>query len=337
MEFNVSQAVSAVGGRITIFEKKRVKAEKQVICLFMIFFLMFQVGTTVRADELPVFMIGETAEEQQLTVVVSFTEGMCAAGTIKLQYDPEILEYVSAEKIDSGIEVIMVNHPEDSNNVIVNFYNTYSVVTGDTRLAKIVFQIRGNELKQSAIKAQSFKLYDLDSRLLSDSESTKAVMTLETEKIKKEIKVVDDSEDPSDQSETQVVNNTSQQETTDKKTIKQEDTTVTGDGKQKESPSEEVAGADNKNPETEDNNNAVENGTVQLDSPEVQTSEKQKDKGNDKESSTNQDGQNKNSDKSEKTDQKGSVVSTVLLVAGGICIVAALAAYVRKRRNDNQS
>lgn len=151
----------------------------------LLFLVLCCLTVTVRngyAEEEPTFILNQSIEGDHLVVMLSFTSGPCAAGTLKLYYNADVLELLSVEKIEAGIEVVNVNHVEGTQQIIVNFYNTYGPVEGDTRLAKMRFKIKkqpitGEELHEN-LYAESFRLYDINSQLLSDNNSTKLTAIL---------------------------------------------------------------------------------------------------------------------------------------------------------------
>lgn len=151
----------------------------------------------VFADNIPTYYISEKIDaEKTLTVKVSFTEDVAAAGTIKLSYNTEILKLLSAEKGTSKAQMITLNENE-LGTVSINFLNAEDVIKDDTNIAVLNFSINSDEISEYDIKAESFKLYNLDSNLLSDNTTTVPVYKLDKENMPADISVTSRDEEVS--------------------------------------------------------------------------------------------------------------------------------------------
>lgn len=147
----------------------------------------------VFAEQRPTYYISEKIEsDNTLSVTVSFTENMAAAGTIKLTYNQDKLTLLSAMKGSSKAQMITINDKEKG-VVSVNFLNAEDVIKDDTNIAVLTFSIDSSEILANVISVESFKLYDLNSQLLSDNTTVEAVYNVDTEDIPADISFVSEN------------------------------------------------------------------------------------------------------------------------------------------------
>ncbi len=175
----------------------KMKKSKRVISILVMVLCCVLNCNYVFADNIPTYYISEKIDaEKTLTVKVSFTEDVAAAGTIKLSYNTEILKLLSAEKGTSKAQMITLNENE-LGTVSINFLNAEDVIKDDTNIAVLNFSINSDEISEYDIKAESFKLYNLDSNLLSDNTTTVPVYKLDKENMPADISVTSRDEEVS--------------------------------------------------------------------------------------------------------------------------------------------
>ena len=159
-------------------------------CLVILLISAFVCGMTVLAENEPTYFVGEKINsDSTVSVTLSFTPDVAAAGTIKLTYNTDSLELQSADKGSANAQMINVNAKE--NGIIsVNFLNAYGAVTENTELAVIVFSLKANQFSAEDISFDSFKLYDIDSNLLSDNTTTELIYSVDQDNAPSDIEIV---------------------------------------------------------------------------------------------------------------------------------------------------
>lgn len=173
------------------------KKSKRVMSILVMILCCVLNCNYVLADNIPTYYISEKINaDKTLTVKVSFTEDVAAAGTIKLSYNTDILKLLSAGKGTSKAQMITLNENE-LGTVSINFLNAEDVIKGDTNIAVLKFSINSDEISEYDIKVESFKLYNLDSKLLSDNTATAPVYKLNTENMPADISVTSRDEEVS--------------------------------------------------------------------------------------------------------------------------------------------
>lgn len=181
------------------------KISKRVIVFFVGIVLCCVLNCNyVFADNILTYYISEKINaDKTLTATISFSEDTAAAGTIKLSYNTDNLELLSAEKGTSKAKMITLNDNEPG-VVTINFLNAEDVIKDDTNIAVLKFSINSDEISEYDINVESFKLYNLDSKLLSDNTTTVPVYKLDKENIPADMSVTSrdeaDSHQPSETS-----------------------------------------------------------------------------------------------------------------------------------------
>lgn len=166
------------------------------ICSYLVILLIsvFICCVTVSAENEPTYFVDEQINsDSTVSVKLSFTPDVAAAGTIKLTYNTDSLELQSADKGSADAQMINVNAKE--NGIIsVNFLNAYGAVTENTELAVIVFSLKANQLAAEDISFDSFKLYDINSNLLSDNTTTELIYSVDQDNSPSDIEIVSKSQ-----------------------------------------------------------------------------------------------------------------------------------------------
>ncbi len=167
---------------------------KKIASFLVVILLICMINCiAVLAEQLPTYYISEKTEsDNTLSVTISFTENVAAAGTIKLTYNQDKLTLMSALKGSSKAQMITINDKEKG-LVTVNFLNAEDVIKDDTNIAVLTFSIDSSEVSVNDILVESFKLYDLDSKLLSDNTTVEAVYNVDTEDIPADISFVSEN------------------------------------------------------------------------------------------------------------------------------------------------
>lgn len=147
--------------------------------MFVSIFAAIFVCFTVTADNDPTFYLDGKLEEKTLNVSVSFTPDVVAAGTIKLSYNTDALTLVSASQGSAEADTILLN-TENKGMVVINFLNPIGPVKNNTELARLVFSVNSENLNENDLYAQSFKLYNINSELLSSDSTTNIVKKIES-------------------------------------------------------------------------------------------------------------------------------------------------------------
>lgn len=168
----------------------KMKILKRVIVFFVGIVLCCVLNCNyVFADNIPTYYISEKINaDKTLTAKISFTEDAVAAGTIILSYNTDRMELLSAEKGTSKAQMITLNDNE-LGVVTINFLNAEDVIKDDTSIAVLKFSINSDEISEYDINVESFKLYNLDSKLLSDNTTTVPVYKLDKENMPDDISV----------------------------------------------------------------------------------------------------------------------------------------------------
>ena len=162
------------------------------ICSYLGILLIsaFVYGMAVSAENAPTYFVEEQINsDSTISIRLSFTPNVAAAGTIKLAYNTNSLELQSADKGSADAQMININAKE--NGIIsVNFLNAYGAVTENTELAVIVFSLKANQFVAEDISFDSFKLYDIDSNLLSDNTTTELIYSVDQDNAPSNIEIV---------------------------------------------------------------------------------------------------------------------------------------------------
>ena len=88
----------------------------------------------------------------------------------------------------------MVNiNPDEEGIISLNFLNAQGVVGGNTELAVITFSLNKDKFYKDAIYADSFKLYDIDSKLISDNTAADLKYSLNTKNAPQNIDIEESS------------------------------------------------------------------------------------------------------------------------------------------------
>lgn len=151
----------------------------------------------VFAENLPTYYLSEKINhDKTLIATVSFTENVAAAGTITLSYHTDKLKLLSAEKGTSKAQIITLNEHEFG-TVSINFLNVEDVIKDDTTIAILKFRINADHISEHDIQVDRFKLYNLDSQLISDHTTAVPVYKLENENDPAEIPITSRTEEDS--------------------------------------------------------------------------------------------------------------------------------------------
>ncbi len=317
------------------------KINRKYLTQCMIAFLiliagMFVMDIKVNADTAPTFIIDEKASGENLTAVVSFTPGQCAAGTIKLSFNTDTLEYVSFEQLGFEIGNVNVNYMEESKIIAINFFNTYGEVSGDTRLAEISFRIKGDRISSSEISVDSFKLYDINSSLLSEGDSTPAEITFDSKNILEKIEVVTDSQNGAAQAnETNGLSD--EPDSSEKAGWVKENTTDTADTRSQNDADIEDNTASQNNTDTQDNtqvqdDTSNQNGAIDKNS----STEKTVSDPNDNAGQDSMQSQNNKSNKNSQAKKTTGLTIGIAVVAVIICVAAGVLYHIRKKKEDSK-
>ena len=165
------------------------KKSKRVLSILVMVLCCVLNCNYVFADNIPTYYISEKIHsDKTLTATISFTENAAAAGTIILSYNTDRMELLSAEKGTSKAQMITLNDNEPG-VVTINFLNAEDVIKDDTNIAVLEFSINSDEISEYEIKAESFKLYNLDSKLLSDNTTAVPVYNFDKEDMPDDIMV----------------------------------------------------------------------------------------------------------------------------------------------------
>lgn len=125
------------------------------------------------AEILPTITITETVNnDSTVTVTVSFTPDVSAAGTINIKYNVDKLELISAENGAVKAQILNVNPMNDC--IVINYLNAQGNIKGDTETAVIKFKLIGNNFSVDDIISESFELYNINSELIADNTTSKA-------------------------------------------------------------------------------------------------------------------------------------------------------------------
>ncbi len=146
----------------------------------------------VNAAEDPTFILDEKINaDKTVTLSISCTPDVAAAGTIKLAYNEDRLRFVDASKGTMDATNITVNPKSADNLICANFLKVDGPVTGDTNLIVVNFEITSGEFSQDDVVVANFKLYDIDSKLLTNDSTTDPVYKLDSKSSPSDIKVTD--------------------------------------------------------------------------------------------------------------------------------------------------
>lgn len=158
--------------------------------LAMVLISVFVCGAAVSAENEPTYFIDEKiSDNRTVSVKLSFTPDVAAAGTIKLTYNTDSLKLKSAVKGSADAQMINVNAKK--NGIIsVNFLNAYGAVTENTELAVIEFSLKADKFSSEDISFDSFKLYDIDSNLLSDNTTVELIYSVNQDDEPSDIEIV---------------------------------------------------------------------------------------------------------------------------------------------------
>ena len=158
--------------------------------LVIVLISVFVCSVAVSAENEPTYFIDEKiSDDRTVSVKLSFTPDVAAAGTIKLTYNTDSLELKSAVKGSADAQMINVNSKENR-SISVNFLNAYGAVTGNTELAVIEFSLKADRFSAEDISFDSFKLYDIDSELLSDNTTTELIYSFDGDNSPTDIEIV---------------------------------------------------------------------------------------------------------------------------------------------------
>lgn len=138
--------------------------------------------------------IDETVNnDKTITANVSFTPDVSAAGTIKLRYNTDNLRLISVEK--GKISVQMVNINPNGDIISINYLNSQSPIGGNTEIAVIKFKIKSDKFSESDIIAEDYKLYDINSKLISSNKTSSVNYNINTDSSPTEVSVNRDFSD----------------------------------------------------------------------------------------------------------------------------------------------
>ena len=127
-------------------------------------------------ESITVTMNEKVNADKSVVVKVSFTEDVAAAGTIKVKYNNEKMELISAEEGSMESQMLLINPLEDE--IFISFLNAYGNIKDNTEAAVIKFDLSGDNLYEDDIVVSEFELYDIDSNLISDQNMTEAVYNI---------------------------------------------------------------------------------------------------------------------------------------------------------------
>ncbi len=181
---------------IVLWGKKNLRVKCKpivyIFCTLITFFSVFG-NMIVYADDKPTFILDETVNsDSTITAILSFTPDVSAAGTIKLGYDTDVLELKSAVQGSLNVQMVNIN-PDKEGIVSLNFLNAQGVVGGNTELAVITFSLKNDKFNENTIYAESFKLYDIDSKLISDNTTVDLKYSLNTKNAPQNIEIEEPS------------------------------------------------------------------------------------------------------------------------------------------------
>ena len=164
----------------------------------------------VFAQSLPSFTIKETInKDKTITALVSFTPKAAAAGTIKIKYNTDTLELLSAVRGSANTQTITINANEKG-IFYANFLNAEGEVGGSTELAVLKFSIKSNNISADDIYAESFKLYDIYSKLISDNSKTNIIYDVNSDNAPVDVSMEGPPQNQSEKSNSQSRLETSQ-------------------------------------------------------------------------------------------------------------------------------
>ena len=149
---------------------------------------------SVYADNNIGISIDETVNsDKTITAQVSFTPDVSAAGTIKLRYNTDNLRLISVEK--GKISAQMVNINPNGDIISINYLNSQSPIGGNTEIAVIKFKIKSDKFSESDIIAEDYKLYDINSKLISSNKTSSVNYNINTDSSPTEVSVNRDFSD----------------------------------------------------------------------------------------------------------------------------------------------
>lgn len=148
--------------------KKRLFNIILVVALLTVFFSVGLINVSATEDTLPTYTITMEEKNENVIAVVTLTPDCAAAGNIVIQYNTEKLEMVSADKGSMEAQSISLNPKFLNNSIKANFFNMSGTVGGSAELCIIKFKLIKGSLETSDIEVTEFKLYDINSSLLSD-------------------------------------------------------------------------------------------------------------------------------------------------------------------------
>lgn len=170
------------------------RCKKTALLFILISVLLMCTGITAFADDEATFYIDETLEsDNTVRAVVSFPQDISAAGTIRLNYNTDVLELISAKKGSMSAQMINVNQTDDG-TIVINYLNAYGAISDNTELAVLTFSLKTDTFSADDIYSDYFALYDLDSRLLGDETTTQLKYSINTDNAPSEISVVSEVE-----------------------------------------------------------------------------------------------------------------------------------------------
>lgn len=313
--------------------KKAAISFTAAIMLFAVFFTMI-FGISANAENEPTFIISETVNsDNTLTAVISFTPDVSAAGTIKIKYNKDTLELKSADEGSVSAQVT-INSIKDS-GVNINFMSVEEAVKGNTELAVIKFSIKSDEFSAEDIYSESFKLYDINSALLSDNTKTSLKYDINTENTNSASSTAAESKQESK------IENSTESKSENSSELNQ----LSSQNDDKTSENESIINSENENSEISEN---LENSDISEISknPEFSENENQNYISNSESSTPEQSSENKPSEVSEndtanntnnKNTAKKETTDNTLLTVFVICAVSVIAGIfvfitIRKQR-----
>lgn len=148
------------------------KYKRITIALIMICMLTMQIYSIFinAAAEPTITLSAQEETSDDLIVSLSFTPDVSAAGTITINYDKDALSLEKTSKGSAKAEMININKTDDG-TIKVNFLDPYGPIGGNTELAVLRFTKTKGYVTNDMLTVSSFKLYNIDSVLLSDEKT----------------------------------------------------------------------------------------------------------------------------------------------------------------------
>ena len=152
------------------------KVQRAVFYMASVLVILITSFVVNAVESITVTMNEKVNADKTVVVNVSFTEDVAAAGTIKIKYNNEKLELISAEEGSMESQMLLINPLEDE--IFISFLNAYGNIKDNTEAAVIKFDLSGDNLYENDIVVSEFELYDIDSNLISDQNMTEAVYNI---------------------------------------------------------------------------------------------------------------------------------------------------------------